>query len=360
MEKPEVCYYDFAVKRVPIISERVRRPPLAVPFSTRGWPLFLCHMKTKALESRAQAYKRITNGILQFINHSVGTAKLIHEAKRLQIWKEKWSSWQEYCEKEFGQSRQRAYQLLDVASTIEEIQSVKPFDTESGKNKEILHDLTSRQAVELKGLAPEEKARVLTDAIKAEGGKTPKPSTIATVRAAAQLPARRSVFDGDVDPADRMPKSTKADVVVALELSTVYPKVLSFEVINSEEEVRYNTVIQAILVKRGVKKNPEKFDMHDAVRQVCNAYKRCTGKTMSVKALDAGQLRRLLESGIELSEFIEVGEKAWKATSFLAKYSHQIAMFVKHYGNIRNELDAPKNGSTQNKQIKETIHVRSL
>src|SRR5207245_5489614 len=80
----------------------------------------------------------------------------------------------------------------------------------------------------------------------------------------------------------------------------------------------------------------------EAIRSVCSAYKKVTSKTLSVKPLDAGQLRRLLESGITLEEFIEVGEKAWKSDGFLARgQSHQLATFVKHYGNIRNEIDNP-------------------
>jgi hypothetical protein len=139
-------------------------------------------MKPNALESRPQAYKRITDGIRNFLNHSVGAMKLIQEAKRMEIWKEKWSSWQEYCEKEFGKSRQRAYQLLEVAGTIDEIESVKRFDIESGKNKEILKNLNTRQTAALKGLPPEKKAEVLAKSIEAEGGKSPKAETINGVR----------------------------------------------------------------------------------------------------------------------------------------------------------------------------------
>src|SRR5438477_13185659 len=102
------------------------------------------------LETRKQAYKRITDGIRSFVNHSVGAAKLVLEAKRTEIWKKKWSSWQEYCEKEFGKTRRRVNQLLEIAVTIEEIESGKPFPCEDAKNKEILANLNTRQAAELK------------------------------------------------------------------------------------------------------------------------------------------------------------------------------------------------------------------
>lgn len=347
-------------------------PPFPPILSTRPTAFLFVRMKMKlAIETRQQAYKRITDGIRQFVNHSVGAMKLVQEAKRLEIWKDKWSSWQEYCEKEFGKSRQRAWELLDVASTIDEIKSVRLADIESGKNKAILDNLNRRQADALKGLPPVQKAEVLAKAIQAQGGKSPKPETINGVRRACAEFGDGTYRGHDasdfytqkrdeIDPADKISSSTKDDVAAAQEVSERYPKVLSFEVITRQEEVQYHTAIQDIIVKRGTKPTPRKIDMHEAVRSVCVAYKRVTGKTMSVKPLDAGQLRRLLESGIELQEFIEVGEKAWKSGGFLAKHSHQIAMFVKHYGNIRNEIESPKNSLPQNNQIKETINVRTL
>src|SRR5438876_922969 len=115
---------------------------------------------SKAIESRTQAYKRITDGIRSFVNHSVGATALILEAKRLEIWKDKWSSWQEYCEKEVGKSRQQVWRLLDVASTVDEIRNVTPGYTEDGTSLGILHEMTYRQAKELKGLPPEQKPEV--------------------------------------------------------------------------------------------------------------------------------------------------------------------------------------------------------
>ena len=305
-------------------------------------------MKT-AIETRPQAYKRITDGIRQFINHSVGARTLIKEAKRTEIWKEKWSSWQEYCEKEFGKTARRAYQLLEIADTIDEIKSVKPFHTESEENKEILQNLNSRQAAELKGLPPEEKAEVFHKAVSVSGGRAPKPETIAKVRRSgfdADMESRSASRD-EIDPVDRISKSTPGDVAVARmaieqpEGTNSYPHIFSFEVNSYEEEKYLQVAKEKILVKRGSKNGHAKLDLHDAIAKVCNAYKAATSKTLSVKPLDAGQLRRLLQSGITLEEFIETGEKAWKSDGFLARHSHQIAMFVKHYGNIRHEISNP-------------------
>ena len=136
------------------------------------------------LESRQQAYKRITDGLRNFLNHSVGAMTLVQEAKRTEIWKEKWSSWGEYCEKEFGKSRRRAEQLLEIAGTIEEIQNAKPFRIESEENKEILSNLNTRQVKALSGLPTEKKAEILAKAIVVQGGKSPRPGTINGVRMA--------------------------------------------------------------------------------------------------------------------------------------------------------------------------------
>lgn len=337
---------------------------------------------TKAIESRSQAFKRITSALRNYANHSVGAMKLIQEAKALEIWKEKYSSWREYCEKEFGQSRQHIYKLLDTANTVKEIQSVAQCDTESAKNKEILANLTSRQAAELKGLQPEEKAKVFNLAIEAEGGKAPKPITLANARSAAQLPPRRrSSFDPDltkrnygnpyssnVDPADKIPNATPEDVVVARAVvlpiestpDEVFPQMFSFELHDQDEKDSFRVFSEKILVKREKKKRRPKINMRDAVVKVKEAYKRVKGKELSVKPKDAGQLRRHLESGMTLEEFIEVAEKAWASEKWWARnQSHQLASFVKHFGTIREEINGSSNGVDKN-QIRETIHVRSL
>ncbi len=167
----------------------------------------------------------------------------------------------------------------------------------------------------------------------------------------------------EVDPADKMEPSMPVDAATAKSFvegtPESFPKTVSFEVLTLEEEYLLHTTFEKILVKRG-KKKTSKIDMRDAIAKVCSAYKRGTGKKLSVKPQDAAQLRRLLESGIELAEFIGVGEKAWKSNSFLSKYSHQLAMFVKHYGNIRNEVDSPQNNGPEKNQLRENIAVRSL
>jgi len=309
----------------------------------------------QVIESRSQTYKRITDGIRKYVEQDTADVmRLIQEAKRTEIWKEKWSSWREYCENEFGKTPRWAYQLLEVASTIDEIQSVKPFHTESGKNKEILHNLNTRQAQELKGLPPSKKAKVLAMAIAKEGGKSPNPETIASTRAAC------SEFSGgtyrghdasdfyirrrdEIDPADKMPASTKADVALAREASDLYPKKVSFELLSRAEEDSFVAWSEGVLARRGHKNGHAKLDMRGAIRSVCDAYNKATGRKLSVKPMDAGQLHRLLESGITLEEFIEVGEKAWVSNEFWARgQSHQLCTFVKQYGNIRKEVDSPK------------------
>ena len=150
-----------------------------------------------------------------------------------------------------------------------------------------------------------------------------------------------------------VPKATPADVVVAravvlpVSTSEVYPQVFTFEVQNQFELDSFRVLAEKTLVKRQKKNGKQKIDIGDAVRKVCSAYKRVKGKNLSVKPADAAQLRRHLECGMSLDEFISVGEKAWMSESFWSKnQSHQLSTFVKHYGTIREEIDNPKSKPT--------------
>lgn len=324
------------------------------------------------LEDRTQAFRRITNGIRQFINHSVNAAKLILEAKRLEIWKEKYSSWQEYCEKEFGTSRQRVYQLLDVASTISEIESVKKpdekdvkrFDSESGKNKEILHEMTSRQAAELKGLEPAEKASIFESAIAVEGGKPPKPETIAKIRSAKTGSAKAilphpSPKDNSYAYIDepRPPRPTQLDAEIIAEVRG-YPLTRTFEVFNQEEDdvlmkcyeevvskrACTSSAISKITLKQTLKKN-----IANLIRELCQVYKAETGKTFQVcRRAGSAQLRSWIEdNGIEAkSELIDVLKKACVRRSFYCDKSHRLPSLIKFYGDIRHEIENPNSQRT--------------
>jgi hypothetical protein len=230
--------------------------------------------------------------------------------------------------------------------------------------------MTFRQAKELKGLPPEQKAEVFHKAVAVAGGKAPKPQTIAKVRRSSFDPdliprnndnaytrrvsgndvPRVTIEREDIDPADKMPKATPEDVVSARAVALppestleVFPRVFSFEVHSQEELDSFRVLEKKILVKRGSKNGHAKIDLHDAIAKVCNAYKRVKGRNLSVKPADAAQLRRQLESGTTLEEFIATGEKAWTAKSFwCVNHANQMSTFVKNYDNIREEIENPK------------------
>ncbi len=311
----------------------------------------------KTIESRSAAFKRITKGLKAFVEKQTPAAmQLIVEAKRLEIWKEKYSSWMEYCEKEFGKSRRRVYQLLEIAGTIEEIESVQPLHKSEAKNKAILHDLGTRQVGELAGLDPEQKAAVLDAAIKAEGGKTPKPKTIATARKAIGAPPRRrSCFDPDVIPRDysgahlskpqsESPprvRSTPADAQVFDEFSKRYPKTFTFEVVTEAEEKQLNVCVEDILANRGT---VQTATTQTLISALCAAYKEIKKKTLGVSKADARAMREMFEAygADEIPNIVEVFKKAIVAPKgqgyFYSNQSHQLHSFGKNYGNIRNEV----------------------
>lgn len=306
--------------------------------------LFAPPMKQE-IETRSQIYKRITDGIR---NHTVGLMKLVQEAKRLEIWKEKWSSWQEYCEKEFGFSRQRAYQLIDVAETIEEIESVKEsdekvsnmFDTESGKNKEILHNLNTRQATALKRLPPGKKAEVLHAAITVEGGKPPTQATINGVRKAMVGDERDY---SNVYCSEPRVHTTAQDSALAYEFAG-YPKTIAITVRSEDEETAVRRLIAEFTEKHGENESASKTPVRDLLRKLTSAYKELTGKTLIVTGADAGQIKRLVQiNGVSCTdEIVLTFRKACQAkTGFWATQSHQLSTFVKHYGNIREEVSSP-------------------
>ncbi len=321
-------------------------------------------IEMKTIESLSSAYKRITNGLRKFINHGVEAAKLIHEAKRLEIWKQKWSSWQEYCEKEFGKSRQRAWELLEVANTISEIQSVRQPDTESGKNKEILANLNARQAAALKGLPPEQKAEVFEKAINKAGGKAPTPSVIVTARkSVTDPPRRRSVFDPDPTPRDNSrayespciedekpePKdrSTPADAQVFDEFSKKYPKVFSFLVENEAEEKRLNECVESIMAYRP-QNGAKPATTATLIAALCSAYKSVKKKTLGVSKADSREMRTLFESygAAEIPAIVEVFKKAIVTDKFHCRNAHQLHSFGKNYSNVRNEIENENNATS--------------
>lgn len=172
-------------------------------------------------------------------------------------------------------------------------------------------------------------------------------------------PSKFHMERDSIDPADKVPVSTPRDIAVARSIAPLYPKIVQFQLFSSQEEDEFLMWSEGIISKRRQKPNPQKLDLHDAIIKVCNAYKKTTGKTLSVKPADAGQLRRHLDSGITLEEFIGVGEKAWKSNGFFARQSHRLISFVKHYENVRNEIEGA-NRSPDGNQIRENIHVRSL
>lgn len=199
-------------------------------------------------------------------------------------------------------------------------------------------------------------------------------NSIRTKETRPQAAARTSSFDHDPrprgdsigayvnekDPADRLPQSTREDVIVAravvLPASTdplVFPHPFTIMIEDQDEEDFMQICAEKLLVKRekknrAKKKTVPRIDMKDAIIKVKAAYKRIKGREMSVKGLDASQLRRHLESGMKLDEFLSVAEKAWVSKGWWARnQSHQLSTFVKHFGTIREENDNPNPPTTR-------------
>lgn len=297
----------------------------------------------KSIETQEQALKRVQTGLIKFRLQAEIAAALIWEAKTKKLWTAKYSSWNEFCELGCGYSKQWAHQLFQKYETKLEIDGwISAWGEMRSKSVPTVKSLDSSEAVLLgnkqKKCLSSERTLTITTERKNSFSKDETPRDYSCAYSSTSTPEKRTEETDERDPSDKISRSTPSDVSVAREVSEEYPKRITTTLITREEEDSYGVWLASILVKRGTKTLPKKIDMREVVRAVCKAYKQVTKKTLSVKPADAGQIRRLLESGITLEEFIETGEKAWLSKSFLARYSHQPAMFVKHYGNIRNEM----------------------
>lgn len=94
---------------------------------------------------------------------------------------------------------------------------------------------------------------------------------------------------------------------------------------------------EGIPLARGKKPAP----VHDFIAAWCDAYLEVTGNRYAVVAgVDTGQAKRLIEGGADPVEIIRIARLAWRQDGFFARQAHQLSTFVKHYGNIRHEVEA--------------------
>lgn len=133
-------------------------------------------------DSPHAAFTRIAKGLKAFRESTEGFVDLIVEAKEREIWTLKYSTLQEFCDKECGISRAWLFALCNTSKTIEEIAAVSGNGAPHVPAK-ILKGLTPKQVAPLKGLQPEAKAAVLSSAITRTGGGNPTPKTIQSERA---------------------------------------------------------------------------------------------------------------------------------------------------------------------------------
>ncbi len=340
-------------------------------------------MKTEILSLSEQAELTKLEGIIaagfKYLRDRADALTTIRDKKLYRI---NFDTFQDYCRERWGKDRNSIYRVLEAYEVRKEIVANcdKISDSETKKLAESVSDHGIR---ELTHVEPEQRAEVLKRA--ASNGK-PTAASIATARRGqfsgngdwtynghpvsdfytqkrdTKAPAPFHVERDEIDPKDKMPRPTAADVAAGREALSIYPQKVTFELWNQDEKDSFVRWSESILEKRGTQKVPCKLPVWQQLNTVRDAYKRVTGKTMfSSKGSDSSAVRAFLESGIELAELVSVGEKAWKSSEWKCKqYSHRIPTLVQHYNALRNEIESPKNTSPQNNQIKETIHVRTL
>ena len=301
----------------------------------------------KAIESLKQACRRIQQGLIAYRHQTEIAAKLVWEAKTKRVWMEDYSSWSEFCERGCGYSRQWADQLFKKYQTKVQIEILETGKIEAcSKSMPSVKSLDTSKAIN-KGILPKSAFKNLISPSVVDGvKKTAKSGPCAEFGDGTYRGVETSEFYVERDPADKMPKATPEDVVSARAAASppeitlsVFPHPFTVIVEDQEEEDFMTICSEKLLAKRNKKNGHPKINMQDAIAKVKSAYKRVKGKQMAVKPMDAGQLRRHLEDGMELDELIAVGEKAWVSNEFWSKgQSHQLSTFVKHFGTIRNEV----------------------
>lgn len=159
-------------------------------------------------ETKEQSFHRIASGIKAWRESTETAALLISEAKETEIWKLKYASFKEFCEKECGITDRWGRALAQTANTIREIEDaqernpVPPSEATSLANPKTL---TAKTAAPLRGLPAEKKAEAFQAATDASGGEAP---TVAAIKTAV-----RKVIDAEEIHHDKIGRVIPAKVL---------------------------------------------------------------------------------------------------------------------------------------------------
>lgn len=170
---------------------------------------------SKKKESDSQRYNRILITVNRWREDTAKAMAAIYEAHEHQIWRGKYYSWKEFCEKALGFTKRWGNEIVATLTTIKEIENIsnggKTSDVIGGnsvptleaENKEILQGLNPAQRKKLDGLEPEQKAEVFHRAVELSDGESPTPKLIEEVRKDIEKPNGKKNGNGHTEAPEK-------------------------------------------------------------------------------------------------------------------------------------------------------------
>ncbi len=308
---------------------------------------------TKSEQARLIALEAIIQkGQETFIE--VGHALL--EIRKNKLYRQKAETFDEYCRLTFGWGNRRAYQICAAVGVW-------------AKAPEGSKPANERQARPIQNVNHGSHSTTMDEAL-------------------TQKTARRSSFDQDQKPRDNSGaylsnpsvtfhvepepaesesesldkhRATKEQVALSKELGG-YPKMISVLVATEEEETVFRQCAERVFEQRS---EPRIFNVtvkvtcasitiqslpppgkivSRCITGLCRTYKQAKGEKLTPSGAGIGQLSKLIESRgwDSVDEIVETFAIACKSNGFWANNSKDIAMFVRHYDNLRSENASPK------------------
>lgn len=164
-------------------------PVTGIPATARGVATFGTITINESKPMTVLTAKSLTAQIKDKLE---GAAKLIAMAHKLEAWRILgYTSWVEYCEKEFGFSRQRGYQLMDFAETTENIAEGVSTNCRHLPERE-------SQTRPLAGLPAPKQRTAWKRAVKAAGGQPTAKQVAAQVAAMKPAKAREIATESNL------------------------------------------------------------------------------------------------------------------------------------------------------------------
>lgn len=289
-------------------------------------------LSTKESARLSELESVISKGQKTFIE--VGHALV--EIKTSKLYRQKAHTFDEYCQNTFGWGKRRASQICAGVGVWENAkESGQPLPQNEHQARKLLADAKPKKG---NNCSP---STTMAERV-AKNHATTLSENITPKKAPCSEFSSKNI-DLNVYVSEPRVHTTPEDTALAQEFAG-YPKNIELKVTvtNEKQESKLRTLIAGINEENGDKEPASKTPARDLIRRLTSAYKELTGNELLVSGADAGQVQRLVKiNGASRSnEIVLTFRKACQATTGFhsTKHVHQIASFLKFYGEIRNEI----------------------